>query len=87
MFKEIKDVKTVCENMKARSDEIKGLASRLSDLMDKVKQRVDQEDSLNITLAIRKELSSLFILNSKIEDDLMALKKTFNSLSEINNKQ
>ena len=84
MFKKIKDVKTVCEIMKARSDEIKGLASRLSDLMDKVKQRVDQEDSLNITLAIRKELSSLFILNSKIEDDLMVLKKTFESLSDIN---
>ncbi len=87
MFKEITDVNTVCENMKARSDEIKDLGTKLCDLMDKVKQRADQEDSLNITLAIRKELSSLFILNYKIEDDLMALKKTFNSLSEINNKQ
>ena len=84
MFKEIKDVKGVCENIKTRSDEMEELAGKLSDLMDKIKERADQKDSLNISLAIRKELSSLFILNSKIEDDLMVLKKVFDSLSEIN---
>ncbi len=84
MFKEIKDVKDVCESIKTRSDEIEELAGKLSDLMDKIKERADQVDSLNVSLAIRKELSSLFILNSKIEDDLMVLKKTFESLSDIN---
>ena len=84
MFKEIKDVRGVCENIKTRSDKLEELAGKLSDLMDKIEERAHQKDSLNISLAIRKELSSLFILNSKIEDDLLMLKKVFDSLSEIN---
>ena len=56
MFKEIKDVKDVCESIKTRSDEIEELAGKLSDLMDKIKERADQVDSLNVSLEIRKEL-------------------------------
>ncbi|MBA7508353.1 hypothetical protein ES705_00279 [subsurface metagenome] len=83
MFKEINDVKEVCKTMISRSDKIKNLATELESLMDEVKSKTSQEEAVNITLAIRKELTNLFILNSNIEDNFNTLKKIFDSLKEI----
>ncbi|MBL7123586.1 MAG: hypothetical protein ISS14_01690 [Actinobacteria bacterium] len=83
MFKEINDVKKVCKTIISRSDNIKNLATELESLMDEVKSKTSQEEAVNITLDIRKELTNLFILNSNIEDSFNTIKKIFDSLKEL----
>ena len=85
MFKEISDIKKVCKTINSKSDMIKDLATELDKLMEEIKSKVSQEEAVNITLAIRKELTNLFILNSNIEDNFNTLKKIFDSLIELKN--
>jgi len=83
MFKEISDIKKVCKTINSKSDMIKNLATELDKLMEETKSKVSQEEAVNITLAIRKELTNLFILNSNIEDNFNTLKRIFDSLKEL----
>ncbi len=80
MFKEISDIKKVCETINSKSEEIKNLAVSLDKLMEEIKCKTSQEEAVNATLAIRKELTNLFILNSNIGDNLNALQKISNSM-------
>jgi len=80
MFKEISDIKKVCETINSKSEKIKDLATELDKLMEEIKSKTSQEEAVNITLAIRKELTNLFILNSNIEDNLNAMQKISNSM-------
>ncbi|MBA7582960.1 hypothetical protein ES708_24898 [subsurface metagenome] len=80
MFKEISDIKKVCETINSKSEKIKDLATELDRLMEEIKSKTSQEEAVNITLAIRKELTNLFILNSNIEDNLNAMQKISNSM-------
>jgi len=80
MFKEISDIKKVCETINSKSEKIKNLATELDKLMEEIKSKTSQEEAVNITLAIRKELTNLFILNSNIEDNLNAMQKISNSM-------
>lgn len=82
MFKEISDIKKVCETINSKSEKIKDLATELDKLMEEIKSKTSQEEAVNITLAIRKELTNLFILNSNIEDNLNAMQKISNSMKE-----
>ncbi|GEM_PF-2346211 len=82
MFKEINDVKGVCKNIVSRLDEIKGLCVKMDSIMEEIESKAGQEEAVNVTLAIRKELASLFILNSNMEDCFDTLNKTFDSLKE-----
>lgn len=83
MFKEISDIKKVCKTINSKSDMIKNLTTEIDKLMEEIKSKVSQEEAVNITLAIRKELTNLFILNSNIEDNFNTLKKIFDSLKEL----
>jgi len=80
MFKEISDIKKVCETINSKSEKIKDLATGLDKLMEEIKSKTSQEKVVNVTLAIRKELTNLFILNSNIEDNLNAMQKISNSI-------
>lgn len=80
MFKEISDIKKVCETVNSKSEEIKNLATDLDKLMEEIKSKTNQEEAVGVTLAIRKELTNLFILNSNIEDNLNAMQKISNSI-------
>ncbi|MFZ3385950.1 MAG: hypothetical protein WA120_02090 [Candidatus Hydromicrobium sp.] len=82
MFKEISDIKKVCETINSKSEKIKNLATELDKLMEEIKSKASQEEAVNITLAIRKELTNLFILNSNIEDNFNTLQRIFNSTKE-----
>jgi hypothetical protein len=82
MFKEINDVKGVCKNIVSRIDEIKNLCKKMDSIMEEIESKAGQEEAVNVTLAIRKELSNLFILNSNIEDNFDTLRKVFDSLKE-----
>ena len=80
MFKEVSDIKKVCETIDSKSEKIKNLATELDKLMEEIKSKTSPEEAVNITLAIRKELTNLFILNSNIEDNLNAMQKISNSM-------
>jgi hypothetical protein len=82
MFKEIKDVKGVCKNIVSRMDEIKNLCIKMDSIMEEIESKAGQEEAVNVTLAIRKELANLFILNSNMEDNFDTLRKVFDSLKE-----
>ena len=84
MFKEINDVKGVCENIVERSENIKNLSTELKSIMDDIKSKTRQKEALKMTLAIKKELVNLLILNSNMEDSLKELKKIFDSLKKLN---
>jgi hypothetical protein len=82
MFKEIKDVKGVCKNIVSKMDEIKNLCIKMDSIMEEIESKAGQEEAVNVTLAIRKELANLFILNSNMEDSFDTLRKVFDSLKE-----
>ena len=84
MFKEINDAKGVCENIVERSENIKNLSTELKSIMDDIKSKTSQKEALKMTLAIKKELVNLLILNSNMEDSLKELKKIFDSLKKLN---
>jgi uncharacterized membrane protein YdfJ with MMPL/SSD domain len=79
MFKEIGDIKKVCNDINSESDKIKNLATQLDNLMEEIKSKASQEEAVGVTLAIRKELTNLFILNSNITDNFNTMQKIFNS--------
>lgn len=83
MFKEISDIEKVCRTINSKSEKIKKLVTDLNGLMEKIKSKASQEEAVNITLAIRKELTNLFILNSNIEDNLKILQRIYESLEKI----
>ena len=82
MFKEIKDVKGVCKDITSRLDEIKDLCCKMDSIMEEIESKAGQEEAVKVTLAIRKELANLFILNSNMEDCFDTLRKVFDSLKE-----
>ena len=84
MFKEINDVKGICENIVERSKNINSLSTELKSIMDEIKSKTSQKEALKMTLAIKKELVNLLILNSNMEDSLKELKKIFDSLKKLN---
>ncbi len=79
MFKEISDIKKVCNTINSELDKIKNLATQLDNLMEEIKSKTSQEEAIGVTLAIRKELTNLFILNSNIGDNFDTMQKIFNS--------
>lgn len=83
MFKEIEDLRGTCENIVRKSDDIKNLAKDIVNLIDEIKARINQEDAVEMTLAVRKELANIFILNSNIEDNFKILQKIYNSIKNL----
>ena len=83
MFKEIEDLRGTCENIVKKSDDIKNLAKDIVNLIDEIKASINQEDAVEMTLAVRKELANIFILNSNIEDNFKILQKIYNSIKNL----
>ena len=83
MFKEIEDLRGTCENIVKKSDGIKNLAKDMVNLIDEIKASINQEDAVEMTLAVRKELANIFILNSNIEDNFKILQKIYNSIKNL----
>ncbi len=82
MFKEIKDVKGVCGNIISKLGDIKDICTKMNSIMDDIEAKAGQEEAVNVTLTIRKQLAKLFILNSNVEDNFDTLRKVFDSLEE-----
>lgn len=83
MFKEIEDIKNACGNIIDKAGRIKNTAGEINKLIDKIKSETSQENSVEITLAMRKELANMFILNSDIEDNFKNLNTILNSIKKI----
>ena len=83
MFKEINDIKCICETLIEKSEKIKYTADRLIELLDSIKSNTAQEDTLDKTLSMRKELSSLFILNTNMNDIMQSQQEIFDSLKNL----
>jgi len=84
MFKEIEDLKGSCENIIKKSCNIRDLAKEMVGLISEIKSKTSEEDAVEMTLAVRKELANIFILNSNIEDSYKTLQKIFNSIKKLN---
>jgi len=84
MFREIEDIKRVCKNIVERSEDIKNLATELKSIINEIKSKTDQEEAVKMTLAIKKELTNLFILNSNMDDSFRILQKIFSSIKKLN---
>lgn len=84
MFKEIEDLRGTCENIIKKSDNIRNLAKDMVNLIDEIKTGIKQEDAVEMTLAVRKDLANIFILNSNIEDNLKILQKIYHSIKNLN---
>lgn len=82
MFKEISDIEKVLDIIILKSKEILKISEEIKVLAENIKSKTCQEDAVNKSLAIRKELANLFILRSSIEDACKSLKKTFDSLKK-----
>jgi len=87
MFKEIEDLRGTCENIIKKSESIRNLAKDMVNLIDEIKTGIKQEDAVEMTLAVRKELANIFILNSNIEDNFKILQKIFKSIKNLNKIQ
>lgn len=83
MFKEINDIKCICETLIEKSEKIKKTADEVLKLLDLIKAKASQEEALNKSLAMRKELSGLFILNSNLDNILQTQQKIFESLKSL----
>ncbi|MCL4377553.1 MAG: hypothetical protein M1409_04090 [Actinobacteria bacterium] len=83
MHKEVTDIAKVCDSIIKRLDEVKKIADKIKKLTADVESKTDQMDAVNKSLAMRKDIANLYILNSNIEDNLKTLEKIYKSLSKI----
>jgi len=83
MQKEVNDITNVCDSIRAKANDAKQIVEEIKKTIHDIKSKTNQEDSVEKSLAMRKELASLFILNSNFEDNLKALNKIKNSFGSI----
>jgi hypothetical protein len=84
VFKELDDLKDICRKIIEKSDKIKSMANGVVKALNKIKSETEQENAVEKTLAVRKELASMFVLHSDIEDSYQTLKKIVKSIEKLN---
>jgi hypothetical protein len=83
MQKEVNDITNVCDSIRSKANDAKLIAEEIKKTVNAIMSKTSQEDSVEISLSLKKELTGLFILNSNFEDNLKALHKIKNSFSSI----
>ena len=83
MQKEVNDITNVCDSIRSKSNDAKQIVEEIKKIVNSILSRTSQEDSVEKSLALRKELAGLFILNSNFEDNIKALDRIKNSFSSI----
>jgi hypothetical protein len=83
MQKEVNDITNVCDSIRSKANDAKLIAEEIKKTVNAVMSKTSQEDSVEISLSLKKELTGLFILNSNFEDNLKALHNIKNSFSSI----
>jgi predicted lipoprotein len=83
MHKEVIEITKACDSMVARSNEIKSIANEIKKTVSEIEVKTNQEEAVNKSLAMHKELANLYILSSNIEDNFKMLEKIHDSLGKI----
>jgi hypothetical protein len=83
MQKEVNDISNVSDSIGSKANDTRQIVEEIKKIVHGIKGKASQEDSVEKSLALRKELASLFILNSNFEDNLKALNKIKNSFNSI----
>ncbi len=83
MHKEVKDVGDICDNIITKINNTKEIAEALKELVKNIGQNTGQSDIPAKSLAMRKPLASLFILNSNFDDLLKDFEKIYDNFKKI----
>jgi len=83
MHKEVTDIVNVCNTITSKTKSINEIAEALQELAKEIEQNTQQVDIPSKSLAMRKPLASLFILNSNLDDLIKNFEKTYDDLKKI----
>ena len=83
MHKEVTDIVNVCNTITSKTKSINEIAKALQELTKEIEQNTQQVDIPSKSLAMRKPLASLFILNSNLDDLVKNFEKTYDDLKKI----
>jgi len=83
MHKEVTDIVNVCSTITSKTQSVNEIAKALQELAKDIEQNTGQMDIPAKSLAMRKPLASLFILNSNLDDLIKNFEKTYDDLKKI----
>jgi len=83
MQKEVEEIVCVCEQVIDKSETFKEIAGAVRDIIKQVQSETTQIDAPGKSLALRKPLANLFILNSNMDDNIKAFEKIYDELKKI----
>jgi hypothetical protein len=83
MQKEVEEIVCVCEQVIDKSRTFKEIAEAIRDIIKQVQSETTQIDAPGKSLALRKPLANLFILNSNMDDNIKAFEKIYDELKKI----
>lgn len=83
MYKEVKDIKNVCDNIISKAGNAREIADALKELIKNIEENTEQAEIPAKSLSMRKPLASLFILNSDFDDLLKDFERIYDNLKKI----
>jgi len=83
MLKEVEDIENVCEQVIEKSKAFKEIAESVKDKIKELKLETTQIDAPAKSLALRKPLANLFILNSDMDDSIKTFEKIYEDLKNL----
>jgi len=83
MHKEVNDIVNVCDSILEKTQKINEISSEISKLARELEQNTEQADVPSKSLAMRKPLAALFILNSNLQDNIETFEKIYDELKRI----
>ena len=83
MHKEVTDIINVCNTIASNTQKINEVSEALKELVNDIEQKTEQVDVPTKSLAMRKPLAALFILNSNLDDVLKNFEKIYDDINKI----
>jgi len=83
MHKEVTDIANVCDVIISKTQKINEISGALKELVKDIEYKTEQVDVPAKSLAMRKPLASLFILNSNLDDIIKIFEKIYDDLNKI----
>ena len=83
MQKEVNDILSVSEQLIAKSHTIEEISKAIKEIVKEIQAKTSQVDVPQKSLALRKPLANLFILNSNMDDNIKVFEKIHDDLKKI----
>lgn len=83
MQKEADEILSVCGQVIDKTKTFKEIAEAVKEIIKEVQSETTQIDAPGKSLALRKPLANLFILNSNMDDNIKAFEKIYEELKKI----